>query len=78
MIMKIIGKSIIPNNGKEAFEIAVKNAKHRYDVERSISGYYRLRQDGNLVIEDSACEDTNEEDSAYYFFAEWIKEYDKE
>lgn len=75
--MERIGKLIIPSSGIEAFASAVKTAVHNYEVEKSISGYYRLRQDGVLVIDDSACEDTNEEDSAYFFFAEWIREYDK-
>lgn len=74
--MRKVKEIIFWNNGKEAFNHIIKNAKHDYTVERSISGYYRLLQDGNLIIDNPACEDTNEEDAAYYFFYEWIKEND--
>jgi hypothetical protein len=47
-------------------------------VEKSISGYYRLYKNGKLIHDDSACEDVQEEESAYSFFAEYIKEYDEE
>lgn len=75
--MKRLGNVFIPDNGKEAFELALKKAVHSYEVVKGIGGYYRLRQDGVLILDDPACVDTSDEDSAYYFFAEWIKEYDK-
>lgn len=75
--MKTIGTIVIANNGKEAFELAISNARHSYEVEQSISGYYRLFCDGELMHDDSACEDVNEEDSAYFFFSELIKENER-
>lgn len=75
--MKTIGSMVFAENGKEAFELATVNAKHSYEVEQSISGYYRLLCDGELMHDDSACEDVNEEDSAYYFFAELVKENER-
>lgn len=75
--MKTIGTMVIAENGKEAFELAVANAKHSYEVEKSISGYYRLLCDGELMHDDSACEDVNEEDLAYCFFAELVRENER-
>ena len=68
---------MIAENGKEAFELATANAVHSYEVEQSISGYYRLLCDGECLNDDSACEDVNEEDSVYYFFAELVKENER-
>ena len=75
--MKTIGTMKIAECGKEEFELATANAKHSYEVEQSISGYYRLLCDGELMHDDSACEDVNEKDSAYYLFAELIKENER-
>lgn len=44
-------------------------------MEQSMSGYWRLvNQDGDLLHDDSACEDVYSEDTAAYIFAEMIKE----
>lgn len=75
--MKTIGTMVIADNGKEAFELAISNARHSYEVEQSISGYYRLLCDSELMNDDSACEDVNEEDSAYYFFSELVRENER-
>ena len=75
--MRTIGNMMIAENGKEAFELEIANAEHSYEVEQSISGYYRLLCDGEYLHDDSACEDVNEEDSAYYFFAELVKENER-
>ena len=75
--MKTIGTMVIAENGKEAFEMAIANSAHSYEVEQSISGYYRLLCDGEYMHDDSVCEDVNEEESAYYFFAELIKENER-
>lgn len=72
--MKTIGNIVLAENGKEAFELSCKDATHNYEVEETISGYYRLYCDGVIMHDDSACEDVNEEDSAYYFFSELVKE----
>lgn len=65
-------------SGKPLFDEVCAKAKNSYQVEQSISGYYRLYKNGELVYDDPACEDVQEEESAYSFFAEYIKEYDKE
>lgn len=70
--MKQIGNIMLPESGKEAFEIA--NASGKYEVERTLSGYYRLLCDDEVIHDDPAFEDVNEMESAYYFFAELIKE----
>lgn len=64
--------------GKPLFDEVCSKAKNEYSVEQSISGYYRLYKNGKLVHDDSACEDVQEEESAYSFFAEYVKEYDLE
>ena len=62
--------------GKPLFDEVCSKSKNKYSVEQSISGYYRLYKNGELVHDDSACEDVQEEESAYSFVAEYIKEYD--
>lgn len=63
--------------GKPLFDEVCAQSKNNYEVEQSISGYWRLWKNGELVHDDSACEDVQEEESAYSFFAEYIKEYDE-
>ena len=74
MVMKKIGSILIPDSGKEAFQLAIKNSSHTYEVEKTISGYFRILCDGEYIHDDSAFEDVNEEDTAYYFFADLVKE----
>lgn len=62
--------------GKPLFEEVCASSKNTWTVEKSISGYYRLFKNGKLELDDSDCEDVQEEESAYSFFAEYIKEYD--
>ena len=46
-----------------------------YSVEQSISGYWRLMKDGEVIYDDSACEDLNEDkETAEAFFIEYLKE----
>ena len=46
-----------------------------YSVEQSISGYWRLMKDGEVIYDDSACEELNEDkETAEAFFAEYLKE----
>jgi hypothetical protein len=73
--MSILDKT---KSGKPLFDEACAKAKNSYEVERSISGYYRLYRNGELILDDPAWEDVQEEESAYSFFAEYIKEYDGE
>ena len=64
--------------GKPLFDEVCAKAKNSYEVEKSISGSSRLYKNGKLIHDYSACEDVQEEESAYSFFAEYIKEYDEE
>lgn len=48
--------------------------KHGYCIKRTISGYYRLEdKDGNIIYDDSACEDCYNFENAVYLFSEMIK-----
>ena len=75
--MREIGTMIIPETGSEAFELACRKAKHTDSVSRSITGYFCRYRDGDLIHDDPLCEDVHDEDKAYYFFAELIKEKEK-
>ena len=75
--MREIGSMFIPETGSEAFELACRKAKHTYRVSRSIAGYFCLYRDLDLIHDDPLCEDVHDEDKAYYFFAELIKEKEK-
>ena len=45
-----------------------------YTVEQSISGYWRLIKNGEVIYDDSACEDLNEDrETAEAFFTEFLK-----
>lgn len=45
-----------------------------YTVEQSISGYWRLMKNGNVIYDDSACEDLNEDkETAEAFFEDYLK-----
>ena len=56
-----MNKNIITENG--------------YSVEQSISGYWRLMKDGEVIYDDSACEELNEDkETAEAFFAEYLQE----
>ena len=75
--MREIGTMLIPETGSEAIELTFRKAKHTYSVSRSISGYFCLYRDGDLMYDNPLCEDVHDEDKAYYFFAELIKEKEK-
>ena len=56
-----MNKNIITENG--------------YSVEQSISGYWRLMKDGEVIYDDSACNELNEDkETAEAFFVEYLKE----
>ena len=60
---------------KKEFEDAVNKSGRNFQIKKSISGYYRLLLDDELVCDDSACEDVQDEESALYYFAYIINEY---
>lgn len=46
-----------------------------YEVKQSISGYWRLMKDGDVIYDDSACEDLNEDkETAEAFFTEYLND----
>lgn len=50
-----------------------------YTVEKTISGYYRLVRDEEIIYDDSACEELNEDEAtAEAFFEAYLQEYAKE
>ena len=50
-----------------------------YDIEKTISGYYRLVRDEEVIYDDSACEELNEDEAtADAFFEDYLREYAKE
>lgn len=47
-----------------------------YCIEQGIGGDYRLVRDGELIFEDPACGDLNEDkETAEAFFVQYIKDY---
>lgn len=66
---------------EEQFNEAVKSSGLKYDLNQSISGYYRLVvynndtcEDYDIIHDDSACEDVYDKDSALALFTEIIRE----
>ena len=59
------------------FMDVVRATEKNYRINRSISGYYRLMLDGEPIIDDSACEDLNEDyETAEAFFTRYLMEYE--
>ena len=59
------------------FMTVVRATEKNYRINQSISGYYRLMLDGEPIIDDSACEDTNEDyETAEAFFTRYLMEYE--
>lgn len=75
--MKQIGMQLIPETGIEAFELACKKARNEYSVKRSITGYFQLYSDGFIIHDEPTCEDVQDEDKAYWFFAQLIDSKEK-
>lgn len=67
----------INKNNLKTFRIMKTNdiiTENGYTVEQSISGYWRLMKDGEVIYDDSACEDLNEDkETARAFFNEYLK-----
>lgn len=59
------------------FMNVVRATEKNYRINYSISGYYRLMLDGVTIIDDSACEDTNEDyETAEAFFMQYLLEHE--
>lgn len=62
---------------KSYFEKIVEATGKNFAINQSVSGYYRLMLDGEPVIDDSACEDINEDyDTAEGYFSNYLLEYE--
>ena len=62
---------------KSNFEKIVEATGKNFTINQSVSGYYRLMLDGEPVIDDSACEEVNEDyDTAEGYFANYLLEYE--
>lgn len=57
---------------KATFEQIVKATGKNFTCEETISGYYRLMCDNKIILDDSACEDVQDEESAKVFFSEYL------
>lgn len=57
------------------FMDVVRATEKNFRINQSISGYYRLMLDGEPIIDDSACEDLNEDyETAEAFFMQYLLE----
>ena len=59
------------------FMDVVRATEKNYRINYSISGYYRLMLDGEPIIDDSACDDLNEDyETAEAFCINYLMEYE--
>ena len=59
------------------FMNVVRATEKNFRINYSISGYYRLMLDGEPIIDDSACDDVNEDyETAEAFFMQYLLEYE--
>ena len=59
------------------FMDVVRATEKNYRINYSISGYYRLMLDGEPIIDDSACEDLNEDyETAEAYCINYLMEYE--
>ena len=62
---------------KNIFSAIVNATGKNFEIEKSVSGYYRLLLDGEPIIDDSACEDVNGDyDTAVDYFSNYLLEYE--
>ena len=59
------------------FMDVVRATEKNYRINYSMSGYYRLMLDGKPIIDDSACDDVNEDyETAEAFFTNYLLEHE--
>lgn len=59
------------------FMSVVRATEKNYRINYSISGYYRLMLDGEPIIDDSACDDLNEDyETAEAYCINYLMEYE--
>ncbi len=62
---------------KTRFDEIVAATGKNFECEQTISGYYRLLCDGEVINDDSACEDVNgDKDTALDFYCSYLMEYE--
>ena len=62
---------------KNIFSAIVNATGKNFEIEKSVSGYYRLLLDGEPIIDDSACEDVNGDyETAVDYFSNYLMEYE--
>lgn len=59
---------------QEEFDRAVAASKKNFTYEQAKGGHYRLLCDDEIILDDSACEDMYDLDSALYTFTGYIFE----
>ena len=70
-------KSLNYYDMKYMFSAIVNATGKNFEIEKSVSGYYRLLLDGEPIIDDSACEDVNGDyDTAVNFYSNYLLEYE--
>ena len=70
-------KSLNYYDMKNEFSAIVNATGKNFEIEKTISGYYRLLLDGEPIIDDSACEDVNGDyDTAVNFYSNYLLEYE--
>lgn len=59
------------------FMNVVRATGKNFRINQSISGYFRLMLDGEAIIDDSACDDLNEDyETAEAFFMRYLLEHE--
>lgn len=58
------------------FMDVVRATEKNFRINQSISGYYRLMLDGEPIIDDSACEELEDYETAEAFFMRYLLEYE--
>ena len=62
---------------KNIFSAIVNATGKNFEIEKSVSGYYRLLLDGEPIIDDSACEDVNGDyETAVDYYSNYLLEYE--
>ena len=62
---------------KILFSAIINATGKNFEIEKSVSGYYRLLLDGEPIIDDSACEDVNGDyETAVDYYSNYLLEYE--
>ena len=62
---------------KNIFSAIINATGKNFEIEKSVSGSYRLLLDGEPIIDDSACEDVNGDyETAVDYYSNYLLEYE--